>query len=113
MLTLGDAEAAGVLAKGAIQPPHPILVPFCFWWPAAPLCCEPPEPAALGGAICAHLADLGWPGAEPLRWAITAVDPGRGLRLEGVGVMDGGHERPGPRLLLAQEPPAEKGEGSP
>ena len=24
------------------------------------------------------------PGAEPLRWAITAVDPQRGLRLEGV-----------------------------
>ena len=24
------------------------------------------------------------PGAEPLRWAITAVDPWQGLRLEGV-----------------------------
>jgi hypothetical protein len=25
-------------------------------------------------------------GAEPLRWAITAADPGRGLRLEGIVV---------------------------
>ncbi len=31
----------------------------------------------------AAAAQLG-PGAEPLRWAITAVDPLRGLRLEGV-----------------------------
>ena len=35
------------------------------------------------------------PGAEPLRWAITAVDPQRGLRLEGVLVGAGG-ERLGP-----------------
>jgi len=27
---------------------------------------------------------LGWPGAEPLRWAITAVDPPWGLQLERV-----------------------------
>ena len=29
------------------------------------------------------------PGSEPLRWAITAVDPLRGLRLEGVLVGPG------------------------
>jgi hypothetical protein len=34
-----------------------------------------------------HLAGRGWSGAEPLRWAITAVDPGRGLRLEGVALV--------------------------
>ena len=36
----------------------------------------------------AAAAQLG-PGAEPLRWAITAVDPLRGLRLEGVLVGPG------------------------
>ncbi|MCT0225720.1 hypothetical protein [Synechococcus sp. CS-1328] len=29
-------------------------------------------------------------GAEPLRWAITAVDPDRGLRVEGVWVFSSG-----------------------
>jgi hypothetical protein len=29
----------------------------------------------------------GTPGAQPLRWAVTAVDPDRGLRVEGVLVI--------------------------
>jgi hypothetical protein len=41
---------------------------------------------ALRAAIAAHLEALGWSGAEPLRWAITAVDPSRGLQLEGVAL---------------------------
>lgn len=40
-------------------------------------------------------ADQLGPGAEPLRWAITAVDPQRGLRLEGV-LLGAGRERLGP-----------------
>ena len=75
----------------------PVLVPFSFWLPGAaaapspgrsPDRADPPDPAALRGAIRAHLAGLGWPDAEPLRWAITAVDPLRGIQLEGVGLTD-------------------------
>jgi hypothetical protein len=76
----------------------PVLVPFSFWLARAaaaapapsrsPDRADPPDPAALRGAIRAHLAGLGWPGAEPLRWAITAVDPLRGLQLEGVGLKE-------------------------
>ncbi|MFM7086992.1 MAG: hypothetical protein ACKOXO_08390 [Cyanobium sp.] len=36
--------------------------------------------------IRAHLCAEGWTDAEPLRWAITAVEPGRGLQLEGVAL---------------------------
>ena len=117
----GDGEGVAVLSPGpagpeggvdppkreppAIEPPRPVLVPFCFWLPRAsgatlPLHphhpaasasphSDPPDPAALRDAIAAHLVDLGWPGADPLRWAITAVDPLRGLQLEGVGVIQG------------------------
>jgi hypothetical protein len=75
----------------------PVLVPFSFWLaraaaapapPRSPDRADPPDPPALRGAIRAHLAGLGWPGAEPLRWAITAVDPLRGLQLEGVGLKE-------------------------
>jgi hypothetical protein len=93
-----------------------VLVPFSFWLPRAdgaapqffppdsrvppdsPVPLDSPvqpdpsiplDPAAMRGAITAHLAGLGWTGAEPLRWAITAVDPLRGLQLEGVGVNQG------------------------
>ncbi len=77
-----------------------MLVSFSFWLPRAAAAPspgrspdradppDPPDPAALRSAIRAHLAGLGWPGAEPLRWAITAVDPLRGLQLEGVGLTD-------------------------
>ena len=87
----------------AIDPPRLVLVPFSFWLPRAACAApppdpqvpasstspqpDPPDPAALRAAIAAQLAGLGLPGAEPLRWAITAVDPLRGLQLEGVGVI--------------------------
>ena len=93
------------LAPAAIAPPRLVLVPFSFWLPRAdgaarqffppdsqvppdsPVRPDPPDPAALRSAITAQLAGLGWTGAEPLRWAITSVDPLRGLQLEGVGVI--------------------------
>jgi hypothetical protein len=84
----------------AVEPPRLVLVSFSFWLaraasaesphdPAASTSTQPdpPDPTALRGAIAAHLAGLGWACAEPLRWAITAVDPLRGLQLEGVGVI--------------------------
>jgi hypothetical protein len=37
-------------------------------------------------ALQAEARRLAGEGAEPLRWAITAVDPHRGLRLEGIVV---------------------------
>ena len=52
----------------------------------------------------AAAAQLG-PGAEPLRWAITAVDPLRGLRLEGVLL---GPDRP---LVGAEFAPPESDRG--
>ena len=116
MAGLLSQESAG--PEGGIDPPglEPpaldtsalALVPFCFWLPhpAGPTAPpdpegqapstspqsnrpDPPNPVALRVAIAAHLAGLGWTGAEPLRWAITAVDPLRGLQLEGVGVSQG------------------------
>ena len=98
----GGIDAPG-LEPPAIVPPGPVLVPFSFWLSRAACAAPPadpqapstspqpdlpiaPDPAALRGAIAAHLAGLGWACAEPLRWAITAVDPLRGLQLEGVGV---------------------------
>jgi len=42
--------------------------------------------AALQAAMGTHLRSLGHGDAEPLRWAITAVDPLQGFRLEGVAV---------------------------
>jgi hypothetical protein len=98
----GGIDAPG-LEPPAIVPPGPVLVPFSFWLPRAACAAlpadpqapsatpqpDPPDPTALRGAIAAHLAGLGWACAEPLRWAITAVDPLRGLQLEGVGVSQG------------------------
>jgi hypothetical protein len=70
-----------------MDPPRPVLVPFCFWLPrtagALPQS-NPPDPATLRRVIRTHLTGLGWAGTDPLRWAITAVDPLRGLQLEGV-----------------------------
>jgi hypothetical protein len=66
------------------------LLPFCFWLPKpAHHRSGPPALASLADGIADHLAGQGWPGAEPLRWAITAVDPVRGWRLEGVAVASG------------------------
>jgi hypothetical protein len=75
----------------AQAPPNgPLLVPFTFWRAGdVGAAAAPPRFPGLDNlraAIAAHLVDLGWPDAEPLRWAITAVDPDRGLLLEGVAV---------------------------
>lgn len=88
-----------------MEPSRSVLLPFCFWLPCAARATpppdrdeqaasasprsDPPDPTALRSAIAAHLAELGCADAEPLRWAITAVDPLRGLLLEGVGVSQG------------------------
>jgi hypothetical protein len=88
--TDGEIDPPG-LDPPAIDPPRTLLVPFSFWLARAAGAShqsDPPDPAALRDAIAAHLVGLGWPGAEPLRWAITAVDPLRGLQLEGVGVRE-------------------------
>jgi hypothetical protein len=44
-----------------------------------------PRPGALLPQLRAAFAAAG---IEPLRWAITAVDPQRGLRLEGVQLQE-------------------------
>ena len=110
--TNGGFDPAGLVPPVG-DPPRPVLVPFSFWLaraagatpppdpqvaaastsskPDPPI---PPDPADLRSAITAHLDDLGWPGAEPLRWAITAVDLLRGLQLEGVGVIQAEASQP-------------------
>ena len=100
MRSQGAAGSDGLVDPTALEPPRLVLVSFSFWLaraasaesphdPAASTTTQPdpPDPTALRGAIAAHLAGLGWACAEPLRWAITAVDPLRGLQLEGVGVI--------------------------
>ncbi len=103
VLSQGFAGPDGVLDPTAVEPPRLVLVSFSFWLARAASTesppdphdlaastspkPDPPDPTALRGAIAAQLAGLGWSGAEPLRWAITAVDPLRGLQLEGVGVI--------------------------
>ena len=101
---------AVVLSEGAARPDQPMgqpvstaaalastgpgLVPFSFWLPPNNATKQvPPDPAGLRCAIAAHLASLGWPGAEPMRWAITSVDPLRGLQLEGLGLHHAEQER--------------------
>jgi hypothetical protein len=110
VLSQESAGPEGEIDPPGLEPPALdtsalVLVPFCFWLPhpAGPTAppnpegpaasvtpqsnrLDPPDPVALRAAIAAHLGDLGCPSAEPLRWAITAVDPLRGLQLEGVGV---------------------------
>jgi hypothetical protein len=60
----------------------PALVPLELWLQpqAGPLL---PQLRRVLGAEAVRLAG---PGAEPLRWAVTAADPQRGLRLEGMVV---------------------------
>lgn len=62
------------------------LVAFAFWLARGGNGGSALRPFALRAAIAVHLEALGWSGAEPLRWAITAVDPARGLQLEGVAL---------------------------
>jgi hypothetical protein len=75
------------LAADPAQAPQtfPVLVPFAFWLAVAAPARLPSLPS-LRAAIAAQLVALGWPDAEPLRWAITAVDSSRGLQLEGVAL---------------------------
>ena len=63
--------------------PAPALQPLELWLMpgAGPLL--PQLRQALAAASCAQAG----PSAQPLRWAITGVDPHRGLRLEGVLVV--------------------------
>lgn len=77
-------EAPGPSAMAGI--PGPRLVPFAFWQPLESIRPDPPRLQDLRRAMELHLAELGFPGAEPLRWAITAVEPERGLRIEGIGL---------------------------
>ncbi len=60
--------------------PAPTLEPLELWLQPRP----GPLLPQLREALAAH-------GAEPLRWAVTAAEPGRGLRVEAV--------------LLAEPPP--------
>jgi hypothetical protein len=66
------------------------LVPLELWLQAAP----GPLLPQLRLALAREARRLAGEGAEPLRWAITAVDPRRGLRLEGIVV--GPAPTPGP-----------------
>jgi hypothetical protein len=59
------------------DPPAPRLAPLELWLQ--------PRPGALLPQLRAAFAAAG---IEPLRWAITAVDPQRGLRLEGVQLLE-------------------------
>ncbi len=57
---------------------RPALAPLELWLR--------PRPGALLPQLHAAFAAAG---IEPLRWAITAADPQRGLRLEGVQLLNG------------------------
>lgn len=58
------------------------LVPLELWLQTAP----GPRLPQLRQALAKEARRLAGEGAAPLRWAITAVDPRRGLRLEGIVV---------------------------
>ena len=58
------------------------LVPLEFWLTPSP----GPLLPQLRQGLAREARRLAGEGAEPLRWAITAVDPRRGLRLEGIVV---------------------------
>lgn len=66
------------VVQGAASPPI-TLVPFSFWTGSASS-----SVPHLSAAMAAHFAELGLSQAEPLRWAITALDPQHGLQLEGI-----------------------------
>jgi hypothetical protein len=58
------------------------LVPLELWVRPSP----GPRLPKLRQALAREARRLAGEGAEPLRWAITVVDPVRGLRLEGIVV---------------------------
>lgn len=76
-----DGAAGGTGDTGEGGPAPPVwLVPFLFWLsPAAG-----PLLPQLRNALTREAEGRAGAGAEPLRWAITAVDPQQGLLLEGV-----------------------------
>ena len=70
--------------------PAPLLQPLELWLRPGP----GPLLPQLREALLEQAVRLAGEGAEPLRWAITAVDPERGLRLEGLVVGPAGEPRP-------------------
>lgn len=75
--------------------PAPLL-PLGFWLaPAGPDTPTEPLLDRLRRAIQAEALRQGGAGAEPLRWAVTRVDPARGLWLEGVAVLPSADREPG------------------
>ncbi|MDM7952621.1 MAG: hypothetical protein QUV07_05315 [Cyanobium sp. CZS 25K] len=58
------------------------LVPLALWLQTSPGALLP----QLRQALQQEATRLAGAGAEPLRWAVTAVDACRGLRLEGIVV---------------------------
>jgi hypothetical protein len=67
-----------------------VLLPLVLWLRPGP----GPLLRQLQPALQGEAQRLAGAGAEPLRWAITAVDPERGLRLEGLVVGPAGEPRP-------------------
>ena len=74
--------------------PKTTLVPFSFWTNGTGA-----SVPRLSAAMAEQFLALGLRQAEPLRWAITAVDPQRGLQLEGI--------------VVAAAPPAAESTGQP
>ncbi len=70
--------------------PAPRLRPLELWLRPGP----GPLLSQLRQALREQAVRLAGEGAEPLRWAITAVDPERGLRLEGLVAGPAGEPRP-------------------
>jgi hypothetical protein len=70
-------KPAGPSASAA---PDLRLLPLDLWVPPA----AGPLLDRLRLALAGEARLLGGPQAVPLRWAVTAADPERGLRLEGV-----------------------------
>jgi hypothetical protein len=82
---VSPAEPPPPPAQGA-----PLLVPLELWLQPVSGALLP----QLGPALQAEARRLAGEGAEPLRWAVTAVDPARGLRLEGIVVGPAGDRGP-------------------
>ena len=67
---------------GAVRPR---LLPLVFWHRHDQA--GPPRLKPLQQAITTEFGRRGWAGVEPLRWAITAVEQERGLRIEAIGLL--------------------------
>jgi hypothetical protein len=70
--------------------PAPLLQPLELWLQPGP----GPLLSQLRETLRQQAVRLAGEGAEPLRWAITAVDPERGLRLEALVVGPAAVPRP-------------------